>query len=302
MISPRGLDVRRLLTIAALVLGLGSSSGLAAQRNFYEWSAVAPIVVTGQSLGQDGRYIDVRLERVFRGELEPGKLIRVDIRATNRDRNRNVDPHPLRLDEGLSYLLLLDAGARISLGAPTYILVRGVRGARELPAEGAELLYSALERFIKIQDFKNDGQIWAGLTQSLEETNPIVLLTALEQFQKFRRGEPELLLTLRPLLDHPQAEIREDAARLIGQIVQRHAGKEIPEEPELRGELIGAARRDPAVAVRVWATWALGRFPDAAADEVLEEISDSDPDQNVRYAAEKILLERREKAIGSRFD
>jgi HEAT repeat protein len=60
--------------------------------------------------------------------------------------------------------------------------------------------------------------------------------------------------------------------------------------------LIGAARRDPAPAVRVWATWALGRFPDAAAVEVLEEISDSDPEQEVRYAAEKILLERRKTA------
>jgi HEAT repeat protein len=136
----------------------------------------------------------------------------------------------------------------------------------------------------------------------LDGTNPIVLKTALEQFQKFRRGDPELLLTLRPLLDHPESGIREDAARLIGQIVARHAGEEVPEEAELRGELIAAARRDPATPVRIWATVALGAFADAAAEEVLEEISESDPEQNVRYAAEKTLLERRKRASGGGFD
>jgi hypothetical protein len=288
--------VKRSLLIVILLSGLAAPGAMAKPQNVYEWSAVAPIVVTGLSQGQDGRYVDLVVERVFRGDLEPGSVARVDIRTTNRDRNRTMDPHALHLYEGERYLLLMKQGPRSSSGTATYVLVRGVHGARELPAEGADLLYGALQQFVEIQDLKNDRHIWAGLTELLEVTNPIVLQTALEQFQKFRRGEPQLLITLRPLLDHPQAEIREDTARLIGQIVQRHAGDEIPEEGDLRGELIGAARRDPAPAVRVWATWALGRFPDAAAEEVLEEISDSDPEQEVRYAAEKILLERRKTA------
>ncbi|NIS35732.1 MAG: hypothetical protein GWN73_35300, partial [Actinobacteria bacterium] len=52
----------------------------------------------------------------------------------------------------------------------------------------------------------------------LEETNPILVDVALEQFLKFHRGDPETLLSVGPLLDHPQEDIRLHAARLIGQV------------------------------------------------------------------------------------
>lgn len=287
----------RKLVILTGLLAVSATAGLAAPQNVYEWSAVAPVIVTGESLGQDGRYVDVRVDRAFRGDLAAGKLVRVDIRTVNRDRNRTRYPKALNLYDGESYLLLLERGPRSSKGEPTFVLSRGMEGARVVPAEGAELLYDALRLFVETQDLKNDSRIWVGLEAMLEGTNPIVLQAALEQFQKFRRGEPELLLTLRPLLAHPEAEIREDAARLIGQIVQRHGGDELPESSQLLGELIGSARRDPAASVRVWSTWSLGRFPDPSTEAVLEEISDSDPEQEVRYAAAKILSERRNNAV-----
>ena len=127
----------------------------------------------------------------------------------------------------------------------------------------------------------------------LEEREPILLTTALEQFQKFRRGDPELLLSLQPLLEHPDPGIREGAARLAGQILARYPSGEVTEEASLRSELISRARRDPEIDVRVAATGALSRFDDPAVEDVLEEISDNDPDQRVRYAAEKLLHERR---------
>jgi hypothetical protein len=294
--------MRRTSFVLAVLALVPCFAAQAAPQNVYEWSAVAPVVVAGESLGRDGRYVDFRVERVFRGELEPGDLLRVDIRTTNRDRNRNLDPHALNLYEGERFLLLLKPGPREPKGATTYILSRGVDGARAVPAEGAELLYDALARFVENQDLKEDNLIWVGMEGLLETTNPIVLQAALEQFQKFRRGEPELLLTLRPLLDHPESDIREDAARLIGQIVQRNLSGEIPEEASLRGELIGAARRDPVPSVRVWATWSLGRFPDSSAEAVLEEISESDPEQEVRYAAAKILSDRRSNTSSEQFD
>jgi len=288
--------VSRKLFILCALLTASTAASLASPQNVYEWSAVAPIVVTGESLGQDGRYVDVRVDRAFRGDAEAGAVLRVDIRTINRDRDRTRHPRALNLYEGGTYLLLLEPGPRTSKGDTTYVLARGIEGAREVPAEGAELLFDALRMFVETQDLKNDSRIWVGLEAMLEGTNPLVLEAALEQFQKFRRGDPELLLTLLPLLAHPEAQIREDTARLIGQIVQRHSGDEIPEGAQLFGELVGSARRDPAANVRVWATWSLGRFPDPSSDVVLEEISESDPEQEVRYAAEKILAERRNSA------
>lgn len=284
-------------------LALLFPSALRAQpRNFYEWSAVAPVVISATSLGQDGRYVEVRVLRVFRGAVAPDAALWIDLRQTNRERNRNVTPHALRIDAGVNYLLLLEPGSRYRDGVQSYSIVRGVRGVRELPAEGADQILDALDRFVEVQDLKTDGKIWDAMSEMLEATNPLLVETALEQFDKFGRGDPELLLTLRPLLDHPSSSIREWSSRLIGGIVARHPEDELPEEVPLRAELIGAARRDPVVNVRVAATEALGRFPDAATVEVLEEIAASDADQSVRYVAEKILLDRRARADGGRRD
>ena len=58
-------------------------------------------------------------------------------------------------------------------------------------------------------------------------------------------------------------------------------------------ELIGLARRDETVEPRVAATVALAAFGVQRVEVVLEEIAKSDPDQNVRYSAERILLQYR---------
>jgi HEAT repeat protein len=71
------------------------------------------------------------------------------------------------------------------------------------------------------------------------------------------------------------------------------------EEQSARAALIARARRDESVPVRVAATEALGAFDGPEIVGILEEISVDDPDQNVRYAAELLLLDLRTSA-GSR--
>jgi hypothetical protein len=129
----------------------------------------------------------------------------------------------------------------------------------------------------------------------LDQNNPLMLLTALQQFTKFRRGMPEHLFSLRPLFDHPDPSIREGAATVSGQIVERHTEQSMPEEEALMAELIGVARRDEIVEPRVAATEALAAFGVGRVSTVLEEIADSDPDQHVRYAAERLLFEYRKE-------
>jgi hypothetical protein len=145
-------------------------------------------------------------------------------------------------------------------GLPVYRVIRGPRGARQLPAEGSPALLDAMERFVLVQDAGDDRVTWGLLGEMLQETNPIVLETALGQFLKFRRGETDMLPAVLPLLDHPVAEIRARSARLIGQIVRRYAAAGIRQEEELRSAIAARARRDEVVAVRVAATESLASF------------------------------------------
>jgi HEAT repeat protein len=170
-----------------------------------------------------------------------------------------------------------------------------VDGARELPLEGQEAMLSALATLIEIQDSENDRVWWDRFAQLIEETNPTLVATALEQFIKYYRGEPELVPGLVPLLDHPQVGIRQDAATLIGQVVQRNPEDHaIPDDGAVRAELVSRATRDDSALVRVAAIEALAAYPFELVDEVLEQISRNDPEQKVRYAAELIRMGQRQ--------
>lgn len=276
--------------IIAFLAILLYGSGADASKNWYEWSGVAPIVVVGENLGKNGKYHDVRVREVLRGTLDDDVTIAVDVRRANRARSLNVDPKPLKLEPGVVYVWLLadlPEGHRRGHRSP-FDLVRGVRGAREVPAETRESLVAALRRFVFIQDQKSEVTVWREFESMLEEPAPVFVRTALEQYLKFRRGTPELVLALRPLLDHPDDRIREFSAALSQQILRRFGQDRIPEIDGLRGDLVSLARRDPAIDVRIAATEALAELP--SVTEILETIAQSDPEQNVRFTAQKRLL------------
>ena len=281
-------------SVVCLGLCLLRLSANAEELNLYEWIARAPIVITATSLGEDGKYVDVRVTRVFRGDVQPDDVLMVDVRQANRERDLYVDRRALRLDSTVDYLLLLqESYVRPKDGQKIYTIVRGVHGARELPAESEEAWLRAVERFIEIHEMDSEARAWRQLTMMLEETDPLLLETALQEFIKFHRGDAELLLTVLPILDHPSPLLREKAVVLMGQILGRERGTGVPEEDAMRTALIARARRDESVPVRVAATEALGSFPGEAVDAILMQISEDDPDQEVRYAAQLVLLERR---------
>ncbi len=282
-----------LLTILPLV-AMSAHAVAAAEMSIFDWIEIAPTVVSGVAKEQDGKYKRFQVERVLRGEAIAGEPLLVDLKFANRQRDYDVDPRPLELETGTRYVILLEkAPPAKRRDLPVYRVVRGPRGARELPAEGSRALLDAMERLIEIQDTGDDRATWRFLGAMLEETDPILLETALGQFLKFRRGDTELLPGLRPLLDHPATEIRTRACRLIGQIVLRYGAAGIEAEQELRSDVAARARRDEVVAVRVAATEALGSFEGEETREILEEIAAEDADQSVRYVAERILLDRR---------
>ncbi len=275
------------------LLALGVAGEVrAAPLDLYEWMAVAPIVVDGRVRADDGRYVEITVTAPIRGGPAAGALLKVDLKRVNRDREDGQ--HALKLEAGRDYLLLLSRLPDRMAGAdPVYEVVRGVEGAREVPLEGAPALLDAAERLARIQDRKDENGSWHALREMLEETNPILLENSLDLHLKFERGDLELLPVLRPLLDHPRPDVRVRVATLVGQIVRRRRVPEIPDGEGLLGELYGRARADPAVPVRVAATAAFGGVVGRGPEEVLKEISRSDPDQAVRYEAERILYERR---------
>jgi hypothetical protein len=272
----------------------------AGELNLYEWLAVAPVVVVGENLRTYGKYADFRVEVALRGDLAPSDEIRVNVRRANRDRNRIVDRDALRFDKGLSYALLLVPVPLGDKAPPTFEFARGVRGGRELPAEGRAAWLDAAARLVEIQRLNDDRHTWRQFGEMVESTNPVLLDTALEMLVKFRRGDHGLLGELRPLLDHPSGRLRELTATLIGQILAPASGKEgpPPDAEALQSELAARARRDPAVPVRVAATLALGSFDGEEALALLEAIALEDPDQEVRYAAARLVHERRPPAGG----
>ncbi len=274
-----------------------AAPAMAAPMDLYEWVAPAPVVVTAEIRSDRGKFLDVELVDVLRGGLPQGRHVMVDLKRANRDREEGRSA--LKLDPDRRYLLLLrrdDARSKAEL--TVYALVRGIDGAKELPAEGSAPVVDAVRAFVTIQDRKDEIASWKSFREMLEDTNPVLLETALDLFLKFRRGDLALLPVLRPILDHPRADLRARAARLIGQIVEHRKEADIPDETGILAELFGRARRDDVVEVRVAATIALGGIDGRGTEEILREIARSDPEQAVRYEAERLLYERSTAAPG----
>jgi hypothetical protein len=268
----------------------------AATPNLYEWVSAAPLVVAARAERLDGRFVEVRVLRVLRGD-SPGNVLWVDRREANRDRVSGEQA--LDLKWGRTYLLLLnptDEPPRPR--APrAFVLARGVDGARPLPEEGSAAVIEAVDRMVRVQDSSPSFLSWDEFGKMLEDDNPVLVETALDLFLKFRQGSAALMPTVRRLLDHPRVPVRQSAASLAGTILRR-SGDAVPDPQGVLADLAARARRDPDAAVRSAATGALGLLPGPEPLPLLEEIAREDPEQSVRYAAERLLYERRLEAKG----
>lgn len=272
----------------ALLLSLSATASAGRDLSLYDWMYPADEIIAGRALDEAGKNTAVSVERVFRGVIEPGETVEVQVKRANRERDDSEQRLTLAADT--LYMLLLKPAA--DPGAPmSYELVRGVNGARKVPEEGAPAVLAAVERFAEVQGVRDDAQQWHAFAMMLEETNPIVIQTALDQYLKFMRGTPELALRVRPLLRHPRPDVRASALELSGSLLERYPHDDFSDLQGLEMEIIGLARRDPSAEVRVAGVMALKGLADARVDAIWEEISRDDPDQHVRYTAERLRYE-----------
>ena len=300
--------VRRTLPVLLAVLAAGSRISAVTEPppaptrlGWYEWMGVAPIVVVAEVLADDGKLVQVLARTGIKGGVPAETVILVDLHSANRDRDLGVPA--LKLERGRAYALLLSpsrAGKREE--RHVFDLVRGIRGARPLPAEGAPAIVEAARRLGEIQERKDDALLWESLPEFLEETNPVLVEAALDLYVKFRRGDVSIVPSLELLLDHPRPDFRDHAALLLGAILSRDSARDLPERSTVVATLAGRARRDDDAQVRRTATAALASLNDAGIDEILRAIAKDDPDQNVRFEAEKRLYERSGREAARRPD
>ncbi len=284
--------MRRGAVPVALWAALAAQAHAASERNLYEWMAVAPIVVAGRVVADDGRHVELLVEEVFRGDAAAGALLLLDQRRANLGRPEGTPP--LRLERGMRYLVLLETD-RARDGGTVYALVRGTHGARPLPEEGAAVWVEAASRLAALQERRDEEAVWSAFGEMLSADNPVLLDTALDMLGKFGRAEPGLLPRLRPLFSAPRPGIRGRALGLAGEAVRKSPAAELPDAEGLLVEIIGRARRDESPEVRGAAVEALGAFPGRRVETVLRQIAREDPEQEVRYRAERALYERREE-------
>lgn len=257
----------------------------------YEWMATAPIVIAADVVADDGRFVRTTTRTPIKGGVGVPTVSLVDLRTANRDR----EPGTAALDlvKGRAYLLLLAPSRRAKKEPyPVFDLVRGVAGAKVLPPEGGAATIVAISRLAAVQERKDDAFLWASLPDFLEDENPVLVDAALDLYVKFRRETVALLPVVAPLLQNPRPDVRSRAALVLGRILLRAGAAGLPERPEVIAELGGRARRDDDVTVRREATVALAGLPDAGIDETLRAIAREDPDQVVRFEAEKSVFER----------
>jgi hypothetical protein len=279
-----------LMAVLAALVAVSAAIPARAETNLYEWVSAARLVVAARPERADGRFVEMRVLRVLRG-ASPGQVLWVDRREANRDRVSGEQA--LDLKTGRSYLLLLNpAEEQPRSRAPrAFVLARGVEGARPLPTEGSAAVLEAVDRMVRLQDSSASFLPWRDLGGLLDDPNPVLVQTALELFLKFRQGDSELMPTARRLLDHARVEVRRAAADLCATILGRV--REVDDREGVLADLAAIARRDATAEVRVAATAALGRLAGPEVETLLQEIARDDPEQAVRYAAERILYERR---------
>ena len=286
------------LTASWVLATLVAAGSVAAQETtpassltLYDWMGVAPIVAEVVVLDNVGGRVEIDVATVIRGHLAPETRLLLDQRGANRDREDGKSA--LKLVRGDRGLVLLEGSPfRVVGSQPLYRVVRGIDGFRRLPAEGRDAWIDAARRLAEVQETKDDTMVWRQLERFLEDPNSILIGDALSLHLRYDRGELRTLAVLRPLLNHPRPDLRAMASKLSGRIVARRNATGTPEADALFAELAARARRDDAADVRAQATRALAAFPAERSREVLRAIASDDPEQSVRYEAERAILEQ----------
>lgn len=164
-------------------------------------------------------------------------------------------------------------GLVISLLTAFLITVTPIPGHTALQPDAAAEARALLDRFRRI-----DWDVRAAMSKQPNKDDA-AWKTRLEVEHRLATLDRTAVPTLLQALDDSNRHVRALAAYVLG----------------VRGETEAAVKRrivleDKDATVRLYAAEALGRIGDEAARSLLEKVHRSDPNVNVRYAAEQALL------------
>jgi HEAT repeat protein len=155
-------------------------------------------------------------------------------------------------------------------------------GEAALPQDEAAEARSLLDRFRAI-----DWNVRAAMSKQ-PTRDDTAWKTRLEVEHRLATLGPQAVPALRQSLDDSNRHVRALAAYVLG----------VRGEKKAAGKLRAVVSGDKDATVRLYAAEALGRIGDRMALPLLEEAGKSEPNPNVRYAAEQAAL-RLNSAIGT---
>ena len=236
------------------------------------------------------RYAQVRIKETLRGAA-PAEALRIDFRDLNLQlRGQEL----VTFREGEEYVLFLEKPSwrkPKEKNRDIYAMYHGRRGRLLLPPEGRGIPLEAARLLAGLVDRPPEDQV-DGLRALMIRPNPVLREAALEELRRMNACSIADLGALSLLARDPLPAIRGRAIATIGDVL-KDPGDELAQEARRAAlELCRErARNDLVGAVRVEAIRALGSWqehPDVVPD--LRAIAGIDPDQSVRYEAERILF------------
>jgi hypothetical protein len=294
--------------VLALLLGLAAPDGAAGVPPPPESAPNLLQLIARAELVARVRVVEGALKHAIVEVLEPVKgtppspRLRLAFRDWNFDRPPGTEP--IVFTDGEESILLLKPASvrRKGKDRDLFELLEGPRGRLSIPPEGAAPVIDAARDLAAVATADPSTQRRL-LSERLRSVNPFLVLAALAELERLGGVAPDDLPALLALLGSPRSSVRAGALALLGRLFQsggavveggRGAPTGDPYPDQIRAALaavVERARNDAEVPVRVAAVAAMGKWP--ARDDTVQDlraIAGVDPDQSVRYEAERILF------------
>ncbi len=274
--------------------------------DLFQKVARAELIVRVKTFDGSLRFALVDVQESLKGS-PPGKRLRIAFRDYNFTRKPGSEPivFPSGQEEIL-FLLPHEQPRRKERNKEKnkdlFNLYLGEQGRITVPAEGAGAILDAIRRLAAVSSQGPASQL-ESFGAMLESTNMYLLEASLDEIDRMHAAERGLYGRLSKSLTSPSPGLRVRSLRIIkaifmsgrddGQGSEAAVGQaDAPDQgPMVLQSVIERARNDSSDEVRAAAVDAMAAWhswPEVEGD--LQAIAKNDPDQGVRYAAERALL------------
>jgi len=276
-----------LLTVPARAQGGGTETP-----TLYELTAHAPVVIAAQVVSGQVKLAQIKVDEVFRGNVQKGQKLQIAFRDFNLDLGRQTR---ITFTDGEIDLLFLTPELDYygkPKGPDRYTLHRGRFGKQPLPREGEEIYRDAMREFAALAAEKDHRKLYGQIRSLVGNPNPLLVEAGLHEILRLDLMDRDLLPGVLSYLNDPSPRRRIQALRLIEELFTDL--KPADRSPELEDEalqpVIVVARNDADEETRVRAVDTMAAWGGEEVTRALKAIAELDTAQAVRYQAQVRLL------------